>query len=193
MPSILRRRPPVRRRVRSSVRSRRGRLRRRAGRDEPSDERYDPGDQMACDELGAMDRATDGPRRGSRGPFTLTDSQPSVGAHPSSWERLCLARIERRRSCRPICGWDTSIPRMYQNVHIGQVLKGTSQNPDQVSGPFRNSLNLMSRRDHDGSPKAISRTYLKQNLLVALDHSSLGTGISMSLSPGYSTQIGLST
>ena len=39
-------------------------------------------------------------------------------------------------------------------------LVGTSQNPIQVSGPFRNSLNLMNQRDHNGNPKAISRTSL---------------------------------
>ena len=36
--------------------------------------------------------------------------------------------------------------------------KGISQNPAQVSGSFRNSLNLMCQRGHDGSPEAISRT-----------------------------------
>ena len=41
-------------------------------------------------------------------------------------------------------------------------IKGTSQNPAQASGPFRNSLNLMSQRDHDGNLKAISRTSLKE-------------------------------
>ena len=40
-------------------------------------------------------------------------------------------------------------------------LEGTSQNPAQISGSFRNSLNLMSQRDHDGSPEAISRTSLE--------------------------------
>ena len=34
----------------------------------------------------------------------------------------------------------------------------TSQNSAQVSGPFRNSLNLMSQRDHDGNLKTTSRT-----------------------------------
>ena len=41
-------------------------------------------------------------------------------------------------------------------------LQGTSQNPIQVSGPFRNSLNLMNQRDHNGNPKAISRTSLQR-------------------------------
>ena len=48
--------------------------------------------------------------------FTLADSRPDIDAHrPSreraSWERGRLARIDRRRSCRPICGRDTSVSR----------------------------------------------------------------------------------
>ena len=41
---------------------------------------------------------------------------------------------------------------------LAPELKGISQNPAQASGPFRNSLNLMSQRDHDENLKAISRT-----------------------------------
>ena len=48
-----------------------------------------------------------------------------------------------------------------QTIAKSKGEKGTSQNPVQVSGHFRNSLNLMSQRDHDGSPKAISRTSQK--------------------------------
>ena len=53
--------------------------------------------------------------------------------------------------------------QLRNGLYPAEHLQGTSQNPAQVSGPFRNSLNLMSQRDHDGNLKAISRSPLTKN------------------------------
>ena len=44
-----------------------------------------------------------------KGFVTPTGSRPGIDAHRSSWERGRLARIARRRSCRPICGRDARV------------------------------------------------------------------------------------
>ena len=51
-----------------------------------------------------------------RPPPALVDRRSGPGLGTASWERLCPARIDRRRPRHPICGRDTSVPRTPASV-----------------------------------------------------------------------------
>ena len=94
------------------------------------------------------------------------------GDDPAVLERP--QRVQRAGQLRRRCRYRAGLPSAFRAAPISAYSAG--------SGGF----SLLS-------DKAVTGWVLKQNLLAAFGHSSLGTEISTCLSPGYSTQIGLIT